>query len=87
MPERWGSEPPPDLVGLAGGVGASPPSPEATGPAARRRPGPVYVVGMSSPIEVSEVTEVTPEVVAAFERLIPQLSRSNPPPDEQPSSA
>jgi len=37
---------------------------------------------MSSPIEVSEVTEVTPEVVAAFERLIPQLSRSNPVPDE-----
>ena len=38
---------------------------------------------MPSPIEVSEVTEVTPEVVAAFDRLIPQLSRSNPPPDEQ----
>ena len=35
---------------------------------------------MSSPVEVVEVTEVTPEVVAAFERLIPQLSRSNPPP-------
>jgi ribosomal protein S18 acetylase RimI-like enzyme len=35
---------------------------------------------MSSPIEVTEVTEVTPEIVAAFERLIPQLSRSNPPP-------
>ena len=38
---------------------------------------------MPSPIEVSEVTHVTPEVVAAFGRLIPQLSRSNPPPDEQ----
>ncbi len=37
---------------------------------------------MASPIEVSEVSEVTPEVVAAFARLIPQLSRSNPPPDE-----
>jgi len=38
---------------------------------------------MASPIqvsEVSEVSEVTDEVVAAFERLIPQLSRSNPPP-------
>jgi ribosomal protein S18 acetylase RimI-like enzyme len=43
--------------------------------------GPVYRVGMPSPIEVSEVTEVTPEVVTAFERLIPQLSASNPPPD------
>ena len=41
---------------------------------------PVYLVGMSSPIEVTEVTEVTPEVITAFERLIPQLSRSNPPP-------
>ena len=32
------------------------------------------------PIEVSEALEVTPELVAAFERLIPQLSSSNPPP-------
>ena len=31
-------------------------------------------------VEISEATEVTPELVAAFERLIPQLSRSNPPP-------
>lgn len=31
-------------------------------------------------VEVHEATEVTPELVAAFERLIPQLSRSNPPP-------
>ena len=31
-------------------------------------------------VEITEVTAVTPEVVAAFERLIPQLSRSNPPP-------
>ena len=42
----------------------------------------VYVVGMASPVEVEEITQVTPEVVAAFERLIPQLSSSNPPPDE-----
>jgi ribosomal protein S18 acetylase RimI-like enzyme len=34
----------------------------------------------AAPVEVSEVTEVTPEIVAAFERLIPQLSRSNPAP-------
>jgi ribosomal protein S18 acetylase RimI-like enzyme len=33
-------------------------------------------------IEVSEAHEVTPELVAAFERLIPQLSSSNPPPTE-----
>ncbi len=31
-------------------------------------------------IEVREATEVTPELVAAFERLIPQLSTSSPPP-------
>jgi ribosomal protein S18 acetylase RimI-like enzyme len=38
---------------------------------------------MSSEVEVSEIrgaTAVTPEVVEAFARLIPQLSRSNPPP-------
>jgi ribosomal protein S18 acetylase RimI-like enzyme len=33
-------------------------------------------------VQISEVTEVTPEVVEAFERLIPQLSSSNPPPRE-----
>lgn len=33
-------------------------------------------------MQISEVTEVTPELMAAFERLIPQLSRSNPPPSE-----
>ncbi|QGG96422.1 GNAT family N-acetyltransferase [Actinomarinicola tropica] len=33
-------------------------------------------------VDIVEATEVTPEVVAAFERLIPQLSRSNPPPSE-----
>jgi len=32
-------------------------------------------------IEVVELTTVDDRVVAAFERLIPQLSRSNPPPD------
>lgn len=31
---------------------------------------------------MEEVTEVTPEVVAAFERLVPQLSRSSPPPTQ-----
>jgi ribosomal protein S18 acetylase RimI-like enzyme len=34
-------------------------------------------------IDVVECTEVTPEVVAAFERLIPQLSSSNPPPTRE----
>ena len=31
-------------------------------------------------IEIVECSEVSPAVVAAFERLTPQLSRSNPPP-------
>jgi ribosomal protein S18 acetylase RimI-like enzyme len=31
-------------------------------------------------VTVTEVDEVTPELVAAFERLIPQLSSSSPPP-------
>src|SRR4051794_13799454 len=31
-------------------------------------------------VTVSEATEGTPDLVAAFERLIPQLSRSSPPP-------
>lgn len=35
---------------------------------------------MQPEVEVVEVAEVTPEVVEAFERLIPQLSSSNPPP-------
>jgi len=34
-------------------------------------------------IVVSEATAVTDELVAAFERLIPQLSRSNPPPSDR----
>jgi ribosomal protein S18 acetylase RimI-like enzyme len=33
-----------------------------------------------APVVVSEATEATDELVAAFARLIPQLSRSNPPP-------
>ena len=33
-------------------------------------------------IEISECTQVTPEVIAAFERLTPQLSSSNPAPPE-----
>jgi ribosomal protein S18 acetylase RimI-like enzyme len=32
--------------------------------------------------EVTEATSVTPELVEAFARLIPQLSRSAPPPDQ-----
>jgi ribosomal protein S18 acetylase RimI-like enzyme len=35
---------------------------------------------MADGVRVEEVTEVTDEVVAAFDRLIPQLSSSNPPP-------
>jgi len=33
-------------------------------------------------VEIVEVDEVTPALVEAFERLTPQLSKSNPPPDE-----
>jgi ribosomal protein S18 acetylase RimI-like enzyme len=35
---------------------------------------------MTDMIEITESTEVTPELVEAFERHTPQLSRSNPPP-------
>ena len=41
-------------------------------------------------VEVSEVADadaVTPEVVEAFARLIPQLSRSNPPPTAEELAA
>lgn len=31
-------------------------------------------------MKIYEVTDVTDELIAAFERLIPQLSKSNPPP-------
>jgi len=34
------------------------------------------------PISVEVATEVTPELVEAFGRLVPQLSRSNPPPSD-----
>lgn len=33
-------------------------------------------------VTVFEATEVTPELVRAFEHLVPQLSTSNPPPSE-----
>ena len=36
---------------------------------------------MADDVRVEAVGEVTDEIVAAFERLIPQLSSSNPPPD------
>lgn len=42
---------------------------------------------MSETVEVSEATDVTPELVEAFDRLIPQLSRSNPPPSESELTA
>ena len=32
-------------------------------------------------IHVTEIIDITDDVVAAFDRLIPQLSSSNPPPD------
>src|SRR4051812_31824552 len=35
-----------------------------------------------APVEVSEATEVTPELIEAFAVLIPQLSKSNAPPTE-----
>jgi ribosomal protein S18 acetylase RimI-like enzyme len=34
-------------------------------------------------VDIIEVTEVDDDVMAAFERLIPQLSRSNPPPTRE----
>jgi len=38
-------------------------------------------------VEVEEVTKVDDELVAAFQRLIPQLSSSNPPPTERELAA
>ena len=38
------------------------------------------VPSVPAPVEVVVATELTPELVAAFARLIPQLSRSAPPP-------
>ena len=40
------------------------------------------LLSVNSSVEVRVVAEVTDEVVAAFERLIPQLSSSNPPPSK-----
>jgi len=34
-------------------------------------------------VQITEVTEVTPHLVDGFNRLIPQLSSSNPPPSTQ----
>lgn len=34
-------------------------------------------------VQIVEAAEVTPELVAAFEQLTPQLSRSNPPPSAE----
>lgn len=34
-------------------------------------------------MDIIEVTDVTDEIVSAFERLIPQLSSSNPPPSKE----
>jgi len=34
-------------------------------------------------MDVEAVEQVTPELVGAFDRLIPQLSRSSPPPDAE----
>ena len=38
-------------------------------------------------VEISEATQVDDELVAAFDRLIPQLSSSNPPPDRNALAA
>ena len=61
---------------------------EATAETATDRCRAVYGLAMSdgpteveiAEVEIAEVASVTPELVTAFERLIPQLSRSNPPP-------
>lgn len=37
-------------------------------------------ISHTGPVQIIEVTEVTDDVVAVFDRLIPQLSKSNPPP-------
>lgn len=42
---------------------------------------------MSASVEVSEATEVTPELIAAFEQLVPQLSSSSPPPGPEELAA
>lgn len=45
------------------------------------------LLDVNSSVEVHILTDVTDEVVAAFERLIPQLSSSNPPPSKQELTA
>lgn len=40
-----------------------------------------------APVDIVEATAVTPELVAAFERLVPQLSKSNPPPTAEELAA
>ena len=55
--------------------------------AGRARVTAVPTLGAMSSVEIVEATEVTPELVAAFERLIPQLSSSNPPPTEEELAA
>jgi ribosomal protein S18 acetylase RimI-like enzyme len=42
---------------------------------------------MSTTVTVSEATEVTPELIEAFDRLVPQLSSSNPPPTAEQLAA
>ena len=42
---------------------------------------------MSAQVEVEVITEVNGELVAAFARLVPQLSRSAPPPDRDTLAA
>jgi ribosomal protein S18 acetylase RimI-like enzyme len=38
--------------------------------------------GQMSNVQIVEATEVTPALIEAFNRLVPQLSKSNPPPTE-----
>ena len=38
---------------------------------------------IQEPVHIAEATEVTLELIEAFQRLIPQLSKSNPPPTEE----
>ena len=41
-----------------------------------------YNVGMTE-LQIYELTEITDEVVIAFQRLVPQLSSANPPPSRE----
>jgi len=40
-------------------------------------------MGHTRQVEITDLAEITDEIVAAFDRLIPQLSSSNPPPSRQ----